>query len=95
MTAKLSGPATIPAIVPMRYDSEREPGKNYHLFNGKPLYHYSIESLPACSRVNTIVIGIDSPVIMNEVSRKFPTIKIIERSVHLRLINSKGKVHDL
>ena len=38
----------ITAIVPMRHNSERVPGKNYRDFAGKPLYHRVVDSLLAC-----------------------------------------------
>ncbi|CAH2029939.1 acylneuraminate cytidylyltransferase family protein [Trichlorobacter ammonificans] len=75
---------SIAAIVPMRHDSERVPGKNYRLFAGKPLYHHVINNLLNSSYVNTIVIDTDSPVIMSDASQYFPQITILERPVHLR-----------
>lgn len=72
------------ALAPMRHDSERVPGKNYRLFAGKPLYHRIVESLLACGRVDQIVIDTDSPVIMEDAARHFPTVHLVERPARLR-----------
>ena len=74
----------IVALVPMRHHSERVPGKNYRHFAGKPLYHHIVESLLACSLVSEIVIDTDSPVIMDDVAKHFPLVRLIERPEHLR-----------
>lgn len=75
---------TIAAIVPMRHDSERVPGKNYRSFAERPLYHYIIASLLACPLVATVVIDTDSPTIMADAAEHFPQVRIIERPPHLR-----------
>jgi len=41
----MSYDAKIAALVPMRHNSERVPGKNYRQFAGKPLYTHIIDSL--------------------------------------------------
>ena len=74
----------IAAIVPMRHSSERVPGKNYRDFAGKPLYHHIIESLLACGSISQVVIDTDSPVILEEASKCFPTVTLLERPGHLR-----------
>lgn len=75
---------TIAAIVPMRHSSERVPGKNYRDFAGKPLYHHVIESLLACNAISTVVIDTDSPTIMEDATRNFPEVLLLERPKHLR-----------
>ncbi|RJR35903.1 MAG: acylneuraminate cytidylyltransferase family protein [Deltaproteobacteria bacterium] len=74
----------IVALVPMRHESERVPGKNYRLFAGKPLYHYILESLLACPLVAEVVINTDSRIIMEGVSQYFPQVRLIERPDYLR-----------
>ncbi|KUG27243.1 n-acetylneuraminate cytidylyltransferase [hydrocarbon metagenome] len=69
----------IVALVPMRHESERVPGKNYRDFGGLPLYHHIIRSLLACGRVRTIVIDTDSPRIRDDAARHFPEVVCIER----------------
>jgi CMP-N-acetylneuraminic acid synthetase len=74
----------IVAFVPMRHSSERVRGKNYRLFANKPLYHYIIESLLNCPQITQVCIDTDSPVIIEEVSKIFPTVKVLLRPEHLR-----------
>lgn len=74
----------IAAIVPMRHHSERVPGKNYRLLNGKPLYHYIIQSLLACNRIDKILIDTDSPLILKDAQEHFPDVLLHERPQHLR-----------
>ena len=74
----------IAAIVPMRHSSERVPGKNYRNFAGKPLYAHVIESLLACEAISQVVIDTDSPVILEDAARRFPSVTLLERPDHLR-----------
>ena len=74
----------IAAIVPMRHSSERVVGKNYRDFAGKPLYHRIIESLLACTAISEVVIDTDSPTILEDAAKYFPTVKLLERPQHLR-----------
>lgn len=74
----------IVAIVPMRHDSQRVKGKNYREFIAKPLYHYIVGTLLECSAISQVVIDTDSPVILEEAARLFPTVRLLERPAHLR-----------
>jgi CMP-N-acetylneuraminic acid synthetase len=74
----------IVAFVPMRHSSERVRGKNYRLFANKPLYHYIVESLLNCPQITQVCIDTDSPVIIEEVNKVFPTVKVLLRPEHLR-----------
>lgn len=73
----------IAALVPMRHQSERVPGKNYRLFAGKPLYHHIVSSLLECFYINEICINTDSPFILSDAPKHFP-VHLIERPQHLR-----------
>ena len=93
---------TIVALLPMRHDSERVPGKNYRLFAGRPLYHHVLESLLSCPMINTVVIDTDSPFIHGDAAGTFPQVRIIERPIHLRggeipmneiLLNDVSQIH--
>jgi CMP-N-acetylneuraminic acid synthetase len=74
----------IAALVPMRHNSERVPGKNYRDFAGVPLYHRIVESLLSCSLIDVIVIDTDSPVIHEDAARNFPQVKLLQRPEHLK-----------
>lgn len=75
---------SIVAIVPMRHNSERVPGKNYRLFAGKPLYHAIIQVLQACPLITRIVIDTDSPAIFADAGNSFPDVLVLERPEYLR-----------
>jgi CMP-N-acetylneuraminic acid synthetase len=72
------------AIVPMRHDSERVPGKNYRLLGNRPLFHHILEALAASPRVSRTVIDTDSAVIRADAERRFPDVTVLERPDHLR-----------
>ena len=74
----------ITAFVPMRHSSERVPGKNYRSFAGKPLYHHIITSLLNCPEISQVCIDTDSPAIIEDSSKNFPSVKILHRPEHLR-----------
>jgi CMP-N-acetylneuraminic acid synthetase len=72
------------AIVPMRHHSQRVPGKNYRPLAGKPLFHHIIEALLIVPEIDEIVVDTDSEPVMDDLSRHFPHVKIINRPEHLR-----------
>lgn len=74
----------IVALVPMRHDSKRVPGKNYRPMCGKPLYAYIIETLLACPEINQVMVDTDSPDIQEGLARDYPQVKVIVRPDHLR-----------
>ena len=74
----------IVAVVPMRHNSERVPGKNYRKFGGKPLYHHIIRSLLSCPSISEVVIDTDSPTILADAEKSFPRVILLERPEHLR-----------
>lgn len=76
--------AQITALVPMRHHSKRVPGKNYRSFAGRMLYQHIIESLLGCNLISDVVIDTDSPTIMEDASRHFPQVRLIERPEDLR-----------
>lgn len=75
---------TIAALVPMRHSSERVPGKNYRDFGGRPLYHHIVETLLACEKITDILIDTDSPLIMEDAAKNFPSVKLHERPEAIR-----------
>ncbi|MFX0194963.1 MAG: cytidylyltransferase domain-containing protein [Candidatus Hodarchaeota archaeon] len=75
---------TIVALVPMRHHSERVRGKNYRSFGDRPLYHHIIISLQACPQISEVVVDTDSQVIMEDASKHFPQVRLIERPEYLR-----------
>lgn len=48
------------AILPMKGNSERVPGKNLKEFNGKPLFYHVLETLLDSKLVSNVIINTDS-----------------------------------
>lgn len=71
------------ALVPMKHSSERVPQKNYRNLNGRPVFHYILETLSQCS-IDKIVVDTDSPVIKDGIENFFPHVQVIDRPKHLR-----------
>ena len=74
----------IVALVPMRHESVRVPGKNYRPMAGKPLYHYILETLLSCPEISQVVVDTDSPVILAGLAKDFPQVVALERPHDLR-----------
>jgi CMP-N-acetylneuraminic acid synthetase len=74
----------IAAFVPMRHSSERVTGKNYRSFAGKPLYHYIIKTLLACPKITQVCIDTDSPFIIEDAKKNFPSVLTLLRPEYLR-----------
>ena len=73
------------ALMPMRHDSERVPGKNYRPFgNGQPLFQHMVEVMAQCEKIDRIVIDTDSPIVKEQCAEKFPDVLVIDRPEHLR-----------
>lgn len=72
------------AIVPMRHNSERVPGKNYRPLGGIPLYHHVVRTLDSVPEIDLIVIDTDSDVIIDDCAESFPHVQVLRRPEHLR-----------
>jgi len=72
------------AIVPMRHESERVPGKNYRPLGGRPLFHHIVATLLASPRIDKVVIDTDSDVIREDAESAFPAVEVVDRPPHLR-----------
>lgn len=75
---------TTVAIVPMRHNSERVPGKNYRPLAGIPLYHHVVRTLTAVPEIDTVVIDTDSEFIIDDCAEHFPQVQVLLRPEHLR-----------
>ena len=74
----------IVALVPMRHDSKRVPGKNYRPMCGKPLYAHIIETLLDCPEIAEVVVDTDSPIIINGLAKDYPQVTVLLRPEDLR-----------
>ncbi len=84
MKESFYNPIRIVALVPMRHNSERVPGKNYRLMAGKPMYAHIIEALLGCPEISQVVVDTDSPTIMEGLRANYKAVKVIERPEDLR-----------
>jgi CMP-N-acetylneuraminic acid synthetase len=74
----------IVALVPMRDQSERVPGKNYRLLAGEPLFHHILHTLSACEALAEIVVDTDSETIKQGLAQQFPRVRVLDRPQKLR-----------
>jgi CMP-N-acetylneuraminic acid synthetase len=70
----------IVALVPMRHNSERVPGKNYRELAGKPLFHHIVETLLDVPAISEIVIDTDSAQITADTEESFPSVTVLARA---------------
>jgi CMP-N-acetylneuraminic acid synthetase len=56
----------IVALLPMKAHSERVQGKNFRLFNGKPLFRWILDSLLSVESISVVVINTDARSILAE-----------------------------
>ena len=71
-------------LVPMKAHSERVPDKNVRPFNGKPLYHWVVESLLRAESITSVLINTDSPRILEEAPTLDERVAVVERPEALR-----------
>jgi CMP-N-acetylneuraminic acid synthetase len=73
------------ALMPMRHESERVPGKNYRPFgDGRPLFQHMLATLAACPQIDRIVIDTDSSTVREQCAETFPQVIVLDRPEHLR-----------
>lgn len=72
------------ALIPIKYHSERVPGKNFRMLEGKPLWRHIVETLHGIDRIERLYIDTDSARFTSEVLADFPKLTIIERPEELR-----------
>lgn len=77
----------ITALIPMRHHSQRVPGKNYRLLDGKPLYQHILLTLQHCPEITRIAVDTDSEEIIDGLQRLFPEVVIIPRPDTLKADN--------
>ena len=61
----------VAALLPMKGISERVPGKNLKFFNGKPLYHWVLNTLLSSEKISTVYINTDCEKITQDVMYNF------------------------
>ena len=74
---------TIYALVPIKHNSQRVPGKNFRLMNGKPLYQYIIETLQKSKYISKIYVNTDSSYLATELQKYYPEVFVYDRPANL------------
>ncbi len=77
-------PQKIAALVPMRHHSQRVPGKNFRLLDGRPLYQHILSTLLEVPEIDQIVIDTDSEEIISGIQASFPQVTVLNRPAELR-----------
>jgi CMP-N-acetylneuraminic acid synthetase len=72
------------ALVPMRHNSERVPGKNYRMLGDRPLYQHIVATLLEVPQIDQVVIDTDSDTILEQAAEAFPQVRLLRRPEHLR-----------
>ena len=85
----------VTAIIPIKYNSSRIPGKNFKLMNGKPLFYYIINTLLKCRNIKYIIINIDNDYIKTQINKYFDTDKLIYYNRPKHLIGDDVSTNDL
>ena len=71
------------ALVPIKHNSERVPGKNFRLMNGKPLYQYILDTLKKSKYISKIYVNTDSSYLATELQKYYPDVFIYDRPANL------------
>jgi CMP-N-acetylneuraminic acid synthetase len=74
----------ITALVPMRRHSQRVPGKNFRLLDGRPLYAHILSTLQSVPEISHILVDTDSSEIIEGIKLNFPSVQCIIRPEILR-----------
>src|SRR5690606_14635184 len=77
------GPCIV-ALVPMKGESERVPGKNMRMLAGKPLLYWTLRALHESARVSRVVVDTDSEDIAALVCQEFPRTQVLMRPEELQ-----------
>ncbi|MFT6699527.1 MAG: CMP-N-acetylneuraminic acid synthetase [Porticoccaceae bacterium] len=69
------------ALLPMKGTSERVPNKNLKAFNGKPLYHYVMNTLLKSKFIDLVVVNTDSEFLKSDILLNFKDrVKVVDRN---------------
>lgn len=73
------------ALLPIKQNSERIPGKTFKEINGKPLFYYVLKSLIDSNKISRIIINTDSNKLTKSINENYfnKKIYIVDRPKHL------------
>lgn len=61
----------VTAIIPIKEYSERLPRKNFREFNGRPLYHWILDTLQSVDEIDHIIVNTDADRVIEEAPEQF------------------------
>ena len=67
------------ALLPVKAHSERIPGKNFKLLEGRPLWTWTLGTLLACGEFSTVAVDTDSPDLMAALAADYPAVQVLPR----------------
>lgn len=70
------------ALVPIKKESQRLPGKNFLPFNGRPLWTWVLEKLEQIPEIDEVLVNTDVE-FSSEQMKPFPKVRILVRPDHL------------
>lgn len=71
------------ALVPMRHESERVPGKNYRALAGRPLFFYVLDALHEVEEIDLVVVDTDSPTIKDLCAESYSGVVVLDRPAEI------------
>ena len=72
------------ALIPIKFNSDRVPGKNFRLMNNKPLFYYIINNLKKCKYISKIIINIDNEFLEESIKKYFNDVEFYYRPEYLK-----------
>ena len=81
----------ITAILPIKHNSIRVPGKNFRIMNGKPLYQWILNTLLEVEKISYIIIDTDSDIIFNNIPKYYSEHYNKKIFIHKRYYYKNGK----
>jgi CMP-N-acetylneuraminic acid synthetase len=73
----------ITALVPIKKDSERVPGKNRRPFNGAPLFTHVLQTLESIAAIEQIIVNTDCEEIKTYINSHYRKCLVVDRPPHL------------
>jgi CMP-N-acetylneuraminic acid synthetase len=81
----------VTALVPIKKNSQRLPRKNFRDFNGRPLYHWILDTLESVPEIDRIVVNTDAEGVIETAPELFD-VEISERPEWLQELNTTRKI---
>lgn len=72
----------VTAIVPIKEHSSRLPGKNFRDFNGRPLYHWILDTIESVEEIDRLIINTDADEVIKNAPEQFD-VEVSVRPDHL------------